>query len=136
MCLLGTRIPVIQTLAGNSSYLSQHTSISSNIGYLEDAHLVTEAQRYDIKGRAYIGSPKKYYFEDIGMDDAVDPALPRVRARAVGAEHEDMLARSDGYMTAWLLWQLCDDGDAAQAFVGADAEIAHNPGWQDVEKSV
>ena len=68
--------------------------------------------------------------------DAVDPALPRVRARAVGAEHEDMLARSDGYMTAWLLWQLCDDGDAAQAFVGADAEIAHNPGWQDVEKSV
>ena len=68
--------------------------------------------------------------------NAVDPALPRVRARAVGAEHEDMLARSDGYMTAWLLWQLCDDGDAAQAFVGADAEIAHNPGWQDVEKSV
>lgn len=68
--------------------------------------------------------------------DAVDPALPRVRARAVGAEHEDMLARSDGYMTAWLLWQLCDDGDAAQAFVGADAEIAHNPGWQDVGKSV
>lgn len=68
--------------------------------------------------------------------DAVDPSLPRVRARAVGAEHEDMLARSDGYMTAWLLWQLCDDGDAAQAFVGADAEIAHNPGWQDVEKSI
>jgi hypothetical protein len=68
--------------------------------------------------------------------DAVDPSLPRVRARAVGAEHEDMLARSDGYMTAWLLWQLCDDGDAAQAFVGADAEIARNPGWQDVEKSV
>ena len=68
--------------------------------------------------------------------NAVDSALPRVRARAVGAEHEDMLARSDGYMTAWLLWQLCDDGDAAQAFVGADAEIARNPGWQDVEKSV
>lgn len=68
--------------------------------------------------------------------NVVDSALPRVRARAAGAEHEDMLARSDGYMTAWLLWQLCDDGDAAQAFVGADAEIARNPGWQDVEKSV
>ena len=68
--------------------------------------------------------------------NAVDSALPRVRARAVGAEHEDMLARSDGYMTAWLLWQLCDDGDAAQAFVGADAEMACNPAWQDVEKSV
>ncbi len=68
--------------------------------------------------------------------NAVDSSLPRVRARAVGAEHEDMLARSDGYMTAWLLWQLCDDGDAARAFVGDDAEIACNPGWQDVEKSV
>lgn len=68
--------------------------------------------------------------------DAVDSSLPRVRARAVGAEHEDMLARSDGYMTAWLLWQLCDDGNAARAFVGDDAEMACNPGWQDVEKSI
>jgi len=68
--------------------------------------------------------------------DSVDPSLPRVRARAAGAEHEDMLARSDGYMTAWLLWQLCDDGEATRAFVGDDAEIAHNPDWQDVEKSV
>jgi len=68
--------------------------------------------------------------------NTVDPSLPRVRARAVGAEHEDMLVRSDGYMTAWLLWQLCGDGDAAKAFVGTDAEITHNPGWQDVEKSV
>lgn len=68
--------------------------------------------------------------------DAVDPALPRVRARAVGAEHEEMLARGDGYMTAWLLWQLAGDEEAAQAFVGDGAEIVHNPGWQDVEKSV
>lgn len=45
-------------------------TIASYIGYLEDAYLVTEAQRYDIKGRAYIGSPKKYYFEDIGMSNA------------------------------------------------------------------
>ena len=41
-------------------------TISSYIRYLEDAYLVTETQRYDIKGRAYIGSPKKYYFEDLG----------------------------------------------------------------------
>lgn len=34
-------------------------TISSYIGHLEDAYLVTEAHRYDIKGRAYIGSPKK-----------------------------------------------------------------------------
>jgi len=45
-------------------------TISSYIGYLEDAYLVAEAQRYDIKGRAYIGSPKKYYFEDVGLRNA------------------------------------------------------------------
>lgn len=45
-------------------------TIASYIGYLEDAYLVAEAQRYDIKGRAYIGSPKKYYFEDVGLRNA------------------------------------------------------------------
>ena len=45
-------------------------SISAYIGYLEEAFLVEEARRYDVKGRKYIGSPKKYYFEDIGLRNA------------------------------------------------------------------
>ncbi len=56
-------------------------TISSYIGYLEDAYLVAEAQRYDIKGRAYIGSPKKYYFEDVGLRNA------RVGFRQVEENH-------------------------------------------------
>ncbi len=59
----------------------------------------------------------------------------KVRARATGAEHEDMLARSDGYMTAWMLWQLCGDEEAAEVFIGENAEILHNNNWQDVEKN-
>jgi hypothetical protein len=59
----------------------------------------------------------------------------KVRARAAGAEHEDMLARSDGYMTAWMLWQLCGDEEAAEVFIGENAEILHNNNWQDVEKN-
>lgn len=59
----------------------------------------------------------------------------KVRARAVGAEHEDMLARSDGYMTAWMLYQLTDDKEAEQVFLGNAAEILHNTNWQDVEKN-
>ncbi len=59
----------------------------------------------------------------------------KVRGRATDAEHEDMLARSDGYMTAWMLYQLTDDEEAAQVFVGDDAEILHNANWQDVEKN-
>ena len=68
-------------------------------------------------------------YETIGGD------VLKVRARAAGAEHEDMLARSDGYMTAWMLWQLCGDEEAATVFTGEDAEILHNDNWQDVEKN-
>ena len=50
-------------------YLDDKT-IASYIGYFEDAYLVSEAQRYDIKGRKHIGSPKKYYFEDMGLRNA------------------------------------------------------------------
>jgi predicted AAA+ superfamily ATPase len=52
-----------------------HSKISANtigsyLGYLKDAFLIEEAKRYDIKGRKHIGSPKKYYFEDIGLRNA------------------------------------------------------------------
>lgn len=32
--------------------------------------MINEAQRYDVKGRKYIGSPLKYYFEDVGLRNA------------------------------------------------------------------
>lgn len=51
------------------SKISSNT-ISSYIGYLEDAFVIEEARRYDVKGRGYIGSPLKYYFEDVGLRSA------------------------------------------------------------------
>ena len=51
------------------SRISANT-ISSYIGYLEDAFVIEEARRYDVKGRGYIGSPLKYYFEDVGLRNA------------------------------------------------------------------
>ena len=51
------------------SRISTNT-ISSYIGYLEDAFVIEEARRYDVKGRGYIGSPLKYYFEDVGLRNA------------------------------------------------------------------
>ena len=62
--------------------------------------------------------------------------VTRIRARATGAEHEDMLKRPDGYMTAWMCWQLLGDNEAAKAFVGDDAEILSNTNWQDVDKNI
>lgn len=51
------------------SSISSNT-IASYLGYLEESFLIEEARRYDVKGRKYIGSPKKYYFEDIGLRNA------------------------------------------------------------------
>lgn len=67
--------------------------------------------------------------------NAISDEVPKVRARAFGAEHEDMLARSDGYMTAWMLYQLKGSKEAGTVFLGEDAEILHNVNWQDVEKN-
>ena len=45
-------------------------TIKKYIEYIEDAFLVSEANRYDVKGRKYIGTPLKYYFEDVGLRNA------------------------------------------------------------------
>ena len=45
-------------------------TIKRYIGHLEEAFLVSEAARYDVKGRKYIGTPKKYYFDDVGLRNA------------------------------------------------------------------
>ena len=46
------------------------TTITKYIEYLEDAFLIEEAVRYDIKGKSYIGTPLKYYFMDMGLRNA------------------------------------------------------------------
>lgn len=45
-------------------------TIRQYIEYLEDAFVIHEANRYDVKGRKYIGTPIKYYFEDVGLRNA------------------------------------------------------------------
>lgn len=45
-------------------------TINKYLGYLEDSFLIESAQRYDIKGKAYIETPKKYYFSDLGLRNA------------------------------------------------------------------
>lgn len=40
------------------------------IGYLEDSFLFEKANRYDIKGRRYIGADAKYYVVDTGLRNA------------------------------------------------------------------
>ena len=51
------------------SKISRNT-IVQYIEYLKDAFIINEANRYDVKGRKYIGTPLKYYYEDLGLRNA------------------------------------------------------------------
>ncbi len=59
----------------------------------------------------------------------------KLRARVAGAEHEEMQMKTDGYMTAWMLYQLQRDEEAGKALTGENAEILNNANWQDIEKN-
>ena len=45
-------------------------TIKSYLDYLENAFLISKANRYDVKGKKYINTPMKYYFTDIGLRNA------------------------------------------------------------------
>ncbi len=57
------------------------TTITKYIEYLEDAFLIEEAKRFDIKGKSYIGTPLKYYFMDMGLRNA------RIKFRQMEVTH-------------------------------------------------
>lgn len=50
--------------------LTPHT-IANYLLYMEDAFILEKSMRYDIKGRKYIGTLSKYYFQDIGLRNAL-----------------------------------------------------------------
>jgi predicted AAA+ superfamily ATPase len=45
-------------------------TIKNYLDYMQDAFMIEKAVRYDIKGRKYISTPAKYYFEDLGLRNA------------------------------------------------------------------
>lgn len=68
--------PINPTKIENTFKSKYGISLSNNvignyINWFEDAFLLNKALRYDVKGRKYIGSPYKIYFEDIGVRNAI-----------------------------------------------------------------
>lgn len=47
-----------------------YTTISNYIKYMEEAFIIKTAKRYDVKGKKYISTPYKIYFEDVGLRNA------------------------------------------------------------------
>lgn len=66
-----TNVPKIEAIFRSviQSNISANT-IRQYIEYLEDAFVINKANRYNVKGRKYIGTPLKYYFEDVGLRNA------------------------------------------------------------------
>ena len=54
---------------GRGEQVSRNT-VSTYMGYLEDAFLFAQCRRFDVKGKAYFDYPNKYYCEDVGLRNA------------------------------------------------------------------
>ena len=62
---------IANTFASVEGKQISNKTIESYIEYLKDAFMLSEALRYDVKGRKYIGTETKYFFADIGLRNAI-----------------------------------------------------------------
>ncbi|RHP35157.1 ATP-binding protein [Lachnotalea sp. AF33-28] len=58
------------TFASAKQTSISEVTVDKYIEHMEDAFMLSRAKRYDVKGRKYIGTPYKIYFEDIGLRNA------------------------------------------------------------------
>ena len=61
---------ISDTFQSVSNHPVSAETVNKYIDWFIDAFVLYRAQRYDVKGRKYIGSPMKYYFSDIGLRNA------------------------------------------------------------------
>lgn len=61
---------ISKTFNSNGVKTITDDTVAKYLDYFADAFLILKAQRFDVKGRKYIGSPFKYYFSDIGLRNA------------------------------------------------------------------
>lgn len=63
--------------------------------------------------------------------DNISNDVTKVLARRNDCDHGEMLYYADGYVTAWFMWQLQNDGEASKAFIGENPELLNNKLYQD-----
>ncbi len=61
---------ISNTFASERGGAYSNKTISSHIDFLAEAFLISKVNRYDIKGRKYVGANLKYYFTDVGLRNA------------------------------------------------------------------
>ena len=102
-------------------------TISQHIDFLADAFLIEKAQRYDIKGRKYIGANLKYYFTDLGLRNA------RLNFRQQEPTHimENIVYMSCAFaviMSMWASWKRSAGTAAASAAQAARSRFRRQSG--------
>lgn len=60
-----------------------------------------------------------------------DICSDKIMLRRKDTVHNEVLYTANGYVTAWFMWHLQGDEEAARAFVGENAEILNNSLYQD-----
>ncbi|MBR1390327.1 MAG: ATP-binding protein [Lachnospiraceae bacterium] len=61
---------ISHTFASERGDSYSNKTISNHIDFLAEAFLISKANRYDVKGRKYVGANLKYYFTDVGLRNA------------------------------------------------------------------
>ena len=61
---------IVKALSSKRNEKIDYEMISNYVSYVEDAFLISEAKRYDTKGKRYFDYPSKFYFEDVGLRNA------------------------------------------------------------------
>lgn len=61
---------IVNTFKSKGLVSVEYNTVSSYIEFLENSFMINKAVRYDVRGRQYIQTPYKYYFEDIGLRNA------------------------------------------------------------------
>lgn len=62
---------IVNTFRSAGGLDISNNTIGKYIEHLQDSFIINEALRYNVKGRRYIGTETKYYFEDTGIRNAI-----------------------------------------------------------------
>ncbi len=62
---------ISDTFKSNGEKTISMPTISNYLKYLTESFVIQKSERYDIKGRKYIGTPSKYYYTDLGLRNAL-----------------------------------------------------------------
>lgn len=120
---------ISNTFKSNESVTIQDKTIKDYIGFMQDAFLIEEAMRYDVKGRKYIGAENKYYFSDLGLRAAA------LNFRQQEETHimENIIyneLRSRGYLVdvgQVMIWTHNNEGKSERRYLEVDFVVNQGP---------